>query len=238
MPKELTEADVATYVVTYRDGDRYQGFRAAYVTADESLYGMLVFKNHLHQTTALVSAGDVLTVERAESDPAADSPPPGTGYWPCGCPVEGAKAKDEAKDSALIDAAGAVFPARELRGRAPGLLALETAPADFADFTAAWEKACIKAWDAEDGHWSPTVTLPDFLWPRVAAVINPVTGKPAEIRRTAAFSWGPSHDGDHGDGLTAQAEADAAYISAATVASSEIRDMRNRPEGDGEGTRL
>lgn len=92
MSKELTESDVATYVVTYRADDRYQGFRAAYVTADDYLPGMLAFKNHLHQAIALVSAADVLTVERVESDPAADNPPAGTGFWPCGCPVDGAKA--------------------------------------------------------------------------------------------------------------------------------------------------
>lgn len=26
-------------------------------------------------------------------DPVVDNPPPGTGFWPCGCPVEGAKAE-------------------------------------------------------------------------------------------------------------------------------------------------
>jgi hypothetical protein len=36
--------------------------------------------------TAVLAAG-------AHGDLAADNPPPGTGFWPCGCPVEGPKAE-------------------------------------------------------------------------------------------------------------------------------------------------
>jgi hypothetical protein len=75
------------------------------------------------------------------------------------------------------------------------------APVSFDDLLAAWHKVCVKAWD-DDAHWEPSVTLPDFLWPHVAAMVNPVTGNLVQIRRATAFTWGPSHDGDHGSALS------------------------------------
>ena len=67
-------------------------------------------------------------------------------------------------------------------------------PASFDDFLAAWDKECVKARDAEDGHWSPSVTLPGFLWPHLSHMVNPVTREVAKISRTAAFTWGRPQD--------------------------------------------
>jgi hypothetical protein len=70
--------------------------------------------------------------------------------------------------------------------RAAGLTgAMTPAPVSFADFEKAWDKACAGAWD--DGLHSPAVLLPDFMWPGVAYMVNPVTGVWADVHRVSTF---------------------------------------------------
>lgn len=64
-------------------------------------------------------------------------------------------------------------------------MTLATAPAAFDAYRAAWTQACAAAWDADLGE--PAAVLPDFLWPRLTELVNPVTGAPVTIQRVKAF---------------------------------------------------
>jgi hypothetical protein len=75
---ELTTADMADYLITGRlsGGIPDRKIRAAYVTGDEKLPGMLVFKDHQHQVKAVVPQDAVLSVERLDSEHVAEKPEP------------------------------------------------------------------------------------------------------------------------------------------------------------------
>lgn len=67
MPKELTEADLVNFKVTYRDHGRPdRKVRAAYVTTDQALPYMLAFKDHEHRTVTLIYSDEVLSVDRQD----------------------------------------------------------------------------------------------------------------------------------------------------------------------------
>jgi len=66
---------------------------AAYPVIEDT--GHMVLKDAGHKPVFSAEPGLGCTFERRArvTDPAADNPPPGTGYWPCGCPVESLEAK-------------------------------------------------------------------------------------------------------------------------------------------------
>lgn len=66
MPNNLTEADEAKYLITYRTPGDYRGITAAYVTTEDKHPDMLAFKDHKNRTVLLVSREAVLAVERLE----------------------------------------------------------------------------------------------------------------------------------------------------------------------------
>jgi hypothetical protein len=62
---QLTEASLADHVVTFHDPRQEpRTIRCAYVSGEDSLPHLLVFKDHEHRTVALVNQDMVLTVER------------------------------------------------------------------------------------------------------------------------------------------------------------------------------
>lgn len=64
---ELTEASLADHVVTFHDpGHEPRTIRCAYVTGDDTLPHVLVFKDHEHRAVALVNQDAVLAVERQQ----------------------------------------------------------------------------------------------------------------------------------------------------------------------------
>lgn len=69
------------------------------------------------------------------------------------------------------------------RVTAPGTPA--PAPVGFAEFEESWANACADAWD--DGQRRPAVLLPDFMWPGIASMINPVTREPVTVMRVRTF---------------------------------------------------
>jgi hypothetical protein len=83
------------WTVSLSDGQRLL-IEAAYPVIDD---GHMLLKNSDHKIVFAAAPGSGCSFNRggrADADPAADNPPPGTGFWPCGCPVEGAKAKAQA----------------------------------------------------------------------------------------------------------------------------------------------
>lgn len=93
---------------------------------------------------------------------------------------------------------GCTFERRERTGpeTPAGLPCDRPAPVSFAAFQDAWAKACADAWD--DGQRRPAVLLPDFMWPALASMINPLTGEAAMVTRVRTFPVqnGPG-DADH-----------------------------------------
>jgi hypothetical protein len=57
----------------------------------------------------------------------------------------------------------------------------------FAEFKRSWDIACVDAWEAKPGS-SPTITLPHWLLPNLAAVQNQINGEFIDVQRT---SWSP-----------------------------------------------
>ena len=79
------------WTVSLSDGQRLL-IEAAYPVIDD---GHMLLKNSDHKIVFAAAPGSGCSLTRgARADSEfADNPPPGTGFWPCGCPVEGAKAK-------------------------------------------------------------------------------------------------------------------------------------------------
>jgi hypothetical protein len=62
---ELTEASLRDHIVTFHDPRQEpRTIRCAYVSGEDSLPHLLVFKDHEHRTVALVNQDLVLAVER------------------------------------------------------------------------------------------------------------------------------------------------------------------------------
>ena len=80
---------------------------------------------------------------------------------------------------------GCAFERRERVAAVAGAPDCEPGQVSFAEFEAAWAKACADAWD--DGQHYPAVLLPDFMWPGVASMVNPVTGETATVTRVWTF---------------------------------------------------
>lgn len=57
----------------------------------------------------------------------------------------------------------------------------------FDDFYLAWADACLAAW--KEKRTSPTVTLPDVLFPHLAELQNPVTRQMVPIQRIPTFTY-------------------------------------------------
>lgn len=67
--RDLTEADLTDFKVTYRDpGRASKTVHAAYVTADQMMTYMLAFKDHEHRTVTLVAQDEVLSVDRLDGE--------------------------------------------------------------------------------------------------------------------------------------------------------------------------
>lgn len=57
----------------------------------------------------------------------------------------------------------------------------------FDDFYLAWADACLAAW--EEKRISPTVTLPEVLFPHIVELQNPATGQLVSIQRIPTFTY-------------------------------------------------
>jgi hypothetical protein len=66
---QLTEADMAMWEITYRDGRPSTRHRAAYATtSDRSLPGQMVLKDFRHKVVRSVPVDIQLSVDRADGD--------------------------------------------------------------------------------------------------------------------------------------------------------------------------
>jgi hypothetical protein len=61
------------------------------------------------------------------------------------------------------------------------------APVSFETFMEHWRTACVEAWDKDEARAEPRAVLPDWLWPKVAGLVNPVTQTRVTIERIASF---------------------------------------------------